>query len=408
MNTQLFENPFRPGAGHQPPYLAGRTTETSEICKYLGQNTVTQNVILTGLRGVGKTVLLESIKPIAQKLGWLWTNSDMSETASISEANMVTRILTDISLITSGFTISEHIESTTGFINQKTTVKNTLNSSVLESIYNKTPGLSSDKLKKVIEMVWNIIKTINGVKGIVFAYDEAQNLCDHAEKDQYPLSILLEVFQSLQRKNIPVLLIMTGLPTLFPKLVDTRTYAERMFHVIFLKHLDKSSAKEAILKPIESSNSPIKFTNEAVDTIIDISGCYPYFIQYICKEVYDIWVTKIKLNEIPSVPVEDILYKLDIDFFQGRWMKATDRQRELLTVISTLDNCDDEFSVQDIVVHSKQAKTKAFSSSAANQMLSALSNAGLVFKNRFGKYSLAVPLLAQFIKRQNNLHAASR
>ena len=65
METKYFTNPFRPGAGHPPPYLAGRAKEINEMGSYLEQQTITQNIILTGLRGVGKTVLLEDFKPVA-------------------------------------------------------------------------------------------------------------------------------------------------------------------------------------------------------------------------------------------------------------------------------------------------------------------------------------------------------
>jgi hypothetical protein len=91
--------------------------------------------------------------------------------------------------------------------------------------------------------------------------------------------------------------------------------------------------------------------------------------------------------------------KLDSDFFAGRWSRATDRQRELMYVIASLDNASGEFTVQDIV---EEARTLArpFGSSHVNQMLAALGDNGLVYKNRHGKYSFAVPLLAQFILRQ--------
>jgi hypothetical protein len=94
--------------------------------------------------------------------------------------------------------------------------------------------------------------------------------------------------------------------------------------------------------------------------------------------------------------------KLDTDFFAGRWAKVTDRQRQLLAVISELANCDSEFTVQEIVEDTANAYSeKPFSSSHINQMLASLSDAGLIYKNRYGKYSFAVPLLSDFIKRQH-------
>ena len=397
-----FENPFRPGAGHQPPYLAGRESEQNEIRRMLSQSVITENAILTGLRGVGKTVLLESFKPIAQSMGWVWAGADLSESASVTESILATRILADVALVTSSIVVKEETKKQIGFTGKSETTRQPLNYEVLRYLYDSTPGLIADKLKCVMEFVWNYVPK-ETIKGIVFAYDEAQNLSDHAAQREYPLSLLLEVFQSLQRKGIPFLLILTGLPTLFPKLVESRTYAERMFHILFLKQLSEAASREAILRPVDNSLCPIQFAEDSVSTIVELSGGYPYFIQYICKEVFDIWIAQIVARETASVPTEDIVRKLDADFFQGRWSNITDRQRELLHVVAMLDTCDDEFTVQEIASKSKKAIEKGFSPSHVNQMLSSLSGVGLVFKNRVGKYSLAVPLLSQFIRRQYDL-----
>ncbi len=105
-----------------------------------------------------------------------------------------------------------------------------LNYQALKAIYDKTRGLVLDKLKGVLEFLWPKIEA-SAQKGIIFAYDEAQNLADHKAKEQYPLSLLLDLFQSLQRKGVRFMLALTGLPTLFPKLVEARTFAERMFQL---------------------------------------------------------------------------------------------------------------------------------------------------------------------------------
>src|SRR5690606_28809166 len=139
------------------------------------------------------------------------------------------------------------------------------------------------------------------------------------------------------------------------------------------------------------------FTDTSVQTITDVSGGYPYFIQFICREVYDVFIQQHNKGDALSVPVIEIVRKLDSDFFSGRWARATDRQRELLAVISRLENCDEEFSVQEVVKLSKEISEKPFSSSHVNQMLSSLGDIGLVYKNRHGKYSFAVPLVGSFI-----------
>jgi DNA replication factor CDT1 like len=397
-----YVNPFRPGAGHQPPYLAGRTLEQDEVKRLLEQKIITQNIILTGLRGVGKTVLLEALKPIAYQEGWLWAGTDLSESASVSEETLATRILADIARVTSGLLSEEKTTNSIGFSNNTQTINDPINYEKLATFFNNVPGLISDKLKATLELIWNLMSRKDSVKGVIFAYDEAQNLADHTRREQYPLSLLLEVFQSLQRKNIPYFLILTGLPTLFPKLVEARTYAERMFHIIFLKPLTKEATVEAITKPIQDSKCLINFSAEKVQEIASLSGGYPYFIQFICKEVFDVLIVKIfnKDKEMLTIPKDDIIRKLDTDFFQGRWARATDRQRCLLTVIANLKSKSEEFTVQEVAQQSKNMLKKPFSQSHVHQMLSTLSEIGLVYKNRTGKYSLAVPLLKDFILRQ--------
>ncbi|HTJ46654.1 MAG TPA: ATP-binding protein [Kofleriaceae bacterium] len=397
-----FQNPFRPGAGHPPPYLAGRREETKEFERLLAQPVLLENLVLTGLRGVGKTVLLDTFKPLAQRQNWLWVGTDLSESTSVSEERIAIRLITDLATVTSSIVLTESSRRAVGFIPATKTVKLTLTYDVLSTVYEKTPGLVADKLKAVLQLAWQgITSTKNPARGLVFAYDEAQNLSDQAEKEQYPLSLLLDVFQSLQKQGMRMLLVLVGLPTLFPKLVDARTFAERMFRVVFLKRLPDADSREAILKPISDAACPVRLTEPSVKLIVDQSGGYPYFIQFICREVYDAFLASVRATgQLGSVPSDAITRKLDSDFFAGRWARVTDRQRELLFVIAGLEDPDDEFTVQEVVDAAKVKLAKGFSSSHVSQMLSALSAAGLVYKNRHGKYSFAVPMFGQFVLRQ--------
>ena len=407
MKTKQFRNPFRPGAGHMPPYLAGREAESQEFRSLLSQDTILENMVLTGLRGVGKTVLLETFKPLAIQQGWLWTGTDLSEATSISEENLAIRIMTDLAIVTSAIRVPGEELRAVGFARSRTREIRPLDFSTLVEIYNTTPGLGTDKLKAILEFVHRCLSQQHK-RGVIFAYDEAQNLADHAAAKQFPLSLLLDTFQSIQRRDIPFMLVLTGLPTLFPKLVEARTFAERMFHVVFLDRLTKTDCRDAVLKPIQSARCPITFTNKSVEAIIDMSGGYPYFIQFICREVFDLFIQKVNTGEKAEVPLEAIGRKLDSDFFAGRWTRATDRQRELLTVIAHLPNCDSEFTVQEVVEVSRERLKKPFSSSHVNQLLVSLSDAGLVYKNRHGKYSFAVPLLGGFILRQQEVAGSPR
>ena len=404
MNTAV-ENPFRPGAGHAPPFLAGRETEKADFSGFLNQTTILDNVILTGLRGVGKTVLLDQFKPLAIERGWIWVGADLSESTSISELNLAIRLITDLSVVTSTFVIGT--KNTTGFKAPDTSTPRTLDYQTLLAAWNDTNGLASDKLKAVLELAWLHIHPL-GKAGVVFAYDEAQNLADHSKRNEYPLSLLLDVFQSIQKKGIPFMLVLTGLPTLFPKLVEARTFAERMFHQIVLTRLDETATGEAIMKPIREADTWVTIAAKSVHGIFEHTRGYPYFIQYVCRELYDVWTQQAKAGEqLSPVPWDPIMRKLDSDFFSGRWARATDRQRDLMWVIAQLENCESEFTVQDVVKHAQAVLEKPFGNSQVSQMLSSLSAAGLVYKNRWGKYSMAVPLLDQFILRQMPPQAAS-
>lgn len=366
------------------------------------QQPVLRNVIITGLRGVGKTVLLESLKPRAQQAGWLWTGTDLTESASLTEEKICRRLITDLSALLKPIIIKTSETLPLGFAREVERINTPFDFDDLWRIFEETPGLNEDKIKSVLLSVRGMLRD-SKAKGIVFAYDEAQNLSDNSQESQFPLSILLDTFASIQRdhNNIQFLLVLTGLPTLFPRLNEARTYSERMFDVMQLDKLSREASRDAIQKPIEIASSPIRFSSGTVDSIVGMSGGYPYFIQYICKETFDAWITQIQKGEIPSVAKEEIIAKLDQDFFSARWDRATDRQREFMKVIATLETADTEFTTQEIVSVSRKILKKGFSPSHATQILSALLEKGLAYRNRHGKYSFAVPLMAAFISRQD-------
>ena len=99
------------------------------------------------------------------------------------------------------------------------------------------------------------------------------------------------------------MLVLTGLPTLFPKLVEARTFSERMFRVVFLQSLNKSESEEAIREPVEDAKCPVRLSDDSVNTIINMSGGYPYFIQFICREVYDAFIQRIDKGKARRFPL---------------------------------------------------------------------------------------------------------
>ena len=239
-----------------------------------------------------------------------------------------------------------------------------------------------------------------GHRGIVFAYDEAQNLADHAQKEQFPLSLLLDTFQSLQKKGLP------GAPGV-GRLAHAVPEAGAGPNVLRANvPLDIPEPAFGEREPGGDPETDRGQRRRAAQCRVRRNGHtpvrrLPYFIQFICREVYDAFIRRLDKGEQASVPVADIERKLDNDFFAGRWAKTTDRQRDLLSVIAQLESRDEEFTVREIVEKARELSSKGFSSSHTSQMLAALSTQGLVFKNRHGRYLFAVQLLAGYIRRQH-------
>jgi hypothetical protein len=177
--------------------------------------------------------------------------------------------------------------------------------------------------------------------------------------------------------------------------VESRTYAERMFVVQELGRLTPEGSRQAIEKPLQRTKWTLN--EAAIESIIRQSDGYPYFLQFICRETLDHVIAH---PPDCTVPMDAIIRKLDSDFFAGRWESVTGRQRELLRCIARLPKGDQEFTIGEVVDASRKMKTKPFSPGDVSQMVPRLIEKGLLYKNRLGKYSFAVPLFGGFIRRR--------
>jgi len=174
-----------------------------------------------------------------------------------------------------------------------------------------------------------------------------------------------------------------------------------MFHTLLLDRLSDDEARAAITQPIQLTNSTLTFSTATITRIMQESKGYPFLLQYICKEVFDAWIGKMTVGAAPSVPMTEVVAKLDQDFFMPRWNRATDRQQIFMQVIATLENSNEEFTIQEITGASRHLLVKPFNPSHATQMLGHLAEKGLIYRNRRGSYCFAVPLLASYIQRQS-------
>jgi len=401
----MAENPYTPGAAHPPPFLAGRDAERREFLRLLKQTRILENLVLTGIRGIGKTVLLrEEFRKAAVDNGWLWVGSDISEEVSAGEGNLARRLFADLNAYAGGWECAADKRNPFGFTGSAKRKPIFFDYQIMMRLFELEPGLTSDKIKRVLLLARELMqKHMPEKKGMIFAWDEAHNLADRRADKQYSLSVLLEVFNSVQSQGAPFMLVLSGLPTLFPNLVASRTYAERMFRVVTLDNLTAADSHQAIMKPLKKAPARIRqfFQSSSKEFLYDFTKGYPYFIQFWGRELYDYLAVS---DGLPAKGqnvniVRRIFKKLDVDFFEARWAKLTDRQRDLLYIIARLENSGEEFTVQEIVTMSKSAE-HAFSNSHVNQLLTTLFNKGMVFKSRHGKYVLAVPLLDDYIRRR--------
>jgi AAA ATPase domain len=404
---KLIENPYRPGAGHLPPFLAGRLEEQRFFKRMLHQHPVTENVLITGLRGVGKTVLLRHMRHMAEHNDWLWVGNDLSESAALTEERLALRILTDLAAAIArklAQPAPDGPEPTSGLRQRLDRMQQTDGDAfaydALKSQYEQAPGLPSDRLKAVLLRVTSFVQKAR-LGGIVLAYDEAQCLSDRAEHNEFPMSMLIESVAALQRGEgmSSCLLILSGLPHVFDALTATRTYTERMFRVMTLDRLSRDDTWAALTTPLATLMPPLHASDALLDKVCELTGGYPYLIQFFGSELVEQLLENGGTLNIDQFPSSSTLDRLDAGLFAARWNRTTDRQREFLALIASRPNIRSaDFSATDVL--DRPGISGDFGAAAANQMLVALADRGLIYRTRHGRYAFTVPMSEIMIQRR--------
>ncbi|MGE0629420.1 MAG: hypothetical protein AB7O43_16525 [Hyphomicrobiaceae bacterium] len=401
---QFLENPYRPGAGHFPPLLAGRIVEQNHFKRALRERHPSENFLITGLRGFGKTVLLDRLRDMAEDHGWIWVGNDLSESASLSEERLALRVLTDLSEA-----ISSKLGSKAQCDGEASSREPAPLSAddfgreqhvfdALKGVYENSPGLPSDRLKAVISRAGSLAARARA-SGLILSYDEAQCLRDHADRNEFPMSMLVETVQSLQRRPgvVPVLLLLSGLPHVQDALTDTRTYTERMFHILTLDRLSREETWAALATPLDNLMPPLHASKELIDKVVDLSGGYPYLIQFFGKELVDKLLENGGTLQYDAFPAADTLERLDAGLFGARWSRTTDKQREILGLLANRGaNAAREITASEVAELSEGETSNA----QATQHLQALCERGLLYRTRYGRYAFTVPMSEAMILRR--------
>lgn len=382
-----MDNPFRPGNGIIPPYLAGREKETLWFKNSLESAlSLPQNLVLSGIRGTGKTVLLKKFEEICAKKKWLFVRREFNSKLN-QEGEFLDALLTDIITKTKGVSLAKRLKKPViGF--KKDNIDNT-EEDIIYILTQKYKGPLGDKLEAILEDVYESIYKA-GYNGLVLLYDEFHFIEDGKIGNNFPLSLLLESFSHAQQKGLRYYLVLSGLPLLFPNMVKSKTYAERMFSVKNIGNLPKEASQKAIRLPLKKSK--INFIDDLINTIVKETQGYPYFLQfypyYLIQNIPKKKIGLIEFNEMYPL----ILKELDGSFFSGRFNRASDSEQKILFEMAKL--------VPEIKFSELREKTK-IDKNYLNQIMINLIEKGLIFRIGRGKYKFTLPLFEKFLLRKS-------
>ncbi|MEK6953462.1 MAG: ATP-binding protein [Candidatus Micrarchaeota archaeon] len=384
-------NPFTPGNGIEPRYLAGRERYLEEFAKSLEtfEGGLPQNTVVYGLRGTGKTVLARHFKIIAESRGWSVIEREFNEKFS-DEALFGNSLTTDIASKASEVSIAKRIEQT-GKKLLEALKPETLSAYGItyKPYYKEENKLLADYLKEILSSNWPVFKKA-GKKGVLLIYDEMHNVRDIKESRQYPLSSLLEALSYVQRQGCRYYLCVCGLPTLKTNLKEAKTYTERMFNFQETANLTFEQAKKAMVGSLKGTK--YSFEDKLISHIVSETNGYPYFVQFYGYFL----VEKTAKNSIGMKDFDsrkkELLDRLDRSFFEDRFNLASGGEQGILLAMAKID--------------SPEAPTAEISRRAEMnynnlmQLLIRLTEKGIIYRIKKGKYAFTIPLFKDYLKRR--------
>lgn len=379
---QKIINPYTPGAGVMPGYLAGRDDiiqDGKDSIYSLMNGYPRQPIIYYGLRGVGKTVLLTALKEYAIKEGVLAFHFEIQEKVSlindiILSANQTLSKISKVEKIKNIFEVAKN--SLQSFTLTYTTGENSISVEM-----NKK--LSEMMLQSnLVELLLNLGRLAKESKNtIIYFIDEIQ----YAKQNE--LEALITAQHRINQERLPITIIAAGLPKILVNMTESKTYAERMFAFVEISSLEYKDAKNAIVNPGKPFD--ITYTEEALKEIYQITEGYPYFIQQFCylisKKYKDIDLNIV--NEMKSI----FFKELDKSFFKVRFDKCTPREKEFMFAMA---NCGELPCTVANVAHILNKNLKSISPIRAR-----LINKGLIYATRYGEIDFTVPKFDEFLKR---------
>jgi hypothetical protein len=384
-----IRNPFAPGAGSPPPELAGRDSVREKMHQCLGRLRIgrpAKSMMLVGLRGVGKTVLLDQMMKDAEADGVITIRIEAPEGRSLPAmlAPQLRLGLLRLNRVTQAKEYAVRgLRALAGFASK---LKMAYNDIEVGFDYDPEPGLADNgdlegDLSMLLEQVGLAAKAGNTVAAIYI--DELQ----YVEEPQ--LAALISALHRCSQKQLPITAVGAGLPQLRGKMGEAKSYAERLFDFPEIGPLNPQDAAEAIVKPIEDEGA--KINADAVELIGEETKGYPYFLQEWGKHAWDI-------AQRSPITVEDIkgasgqaIATLDESFFRVRFDRLTPKEKQYLRAMAELGPGPHRSG--DIADELNRA------TSSLGPIRSSLIAKGMIWSPTHGDTAFTVPLFDEFMKR---------
>ncbi|MCP2245133.1 ATP-binding protein [Lentzea aerocolonigenes] len=387
-------NPFAPGAGQRPPELAGRDKEVGAfevVLERVARGRPERSLVLTGLRGVGKTVLLGELRSMAVKRGWgagkVEARPDADLRRPLSAA--LHRAIRDLAV---RHRAPDRVEAILGIL-KAFALRAAPDGAKLRDRWQ--PGIdvpaasgradSGDIEIDLVELFTDVAELAQDVgTGVALLIDEMQDL----KPDD--ISALCAACHELSQLGAPLVVVGAGLPHLPAVLSASKSYSERLFRYVRIDRLSREDADRAVLAPVEREDAGI--TDEALDALFDASGGYPYFIQAYGKAAWDAAPTDPISALDVSVAAPEADAELAVGFFGSRYERATPAEREYLRSMAELTDGKDA-GVNTAQVADHLGRKPSSLSPARDSLI----KKGLVYSAERGQIAFTVPHFGRFL-----------
>ena len=385
-----IRNPYTPNAGAQPPAVLGRDAQLSTfdlLLRRISAGRTEQSMIITGLRGVGKTVLLGRFRVKAQELGWVVVEREVSKHDDEQfRRQMVSAIRTSLFEMSPKARWNDRMRRAAAVLksfNVSVDPTGTLTGGIdVEAAqgFADQQELQAD-LTDLLVAVGEAAQ--DAERGLVLLFDEVQFFSTRQ------LEALISALHKTVQRGLPVTMVGAGLPQIAELAGDARSYSERLFKFPRIGNLDDQDARAALNEPAQAESAD--YSEGALDLALEVTGGYPYFLQELG---YAVW----GVAEGPTITREDIATsvptyeaKLDESFFRVRLDRATEMERIYLRAMAELG--PEPQKAQDVAAVIGRKSTQMGPTRAQ------LINMGLLYTPEHGYAAFTVPHFDKFLVR---------